>query len=250
MKTVLKTALSWVVAIFIIIYSSIGCKCYDTVSGLLDVPSQVVKGKSFTASLQVECNSSVGVVMFTLTHSSEIEYKDCKVNDGSCGYIEKSYSNNTLSVIYINTQGITATNATNLVDVTFKADDSVTTADIQIYTSNGASSDEVMLTSDNGREYSIDIVENVTDNQSASGASVQSSASSSSSGKNSSAMNKEIPNNAEQATLLAQKDEATTNNTITLATKSESKLLLVGAVFVVAVAVVVAVSYKAGRRAK
>ena len=250
MKTVLKIALSWLVAIFIIIYSNICCVCYDTVSGLLDAPSQVVKGKSFTAGLQIECNSSVGVVMFTVTHSNEIEYKDCKVNDGSCGYIEKSYSNNTLSVIYINTQGITATNATNLVDVTFKADDSVTTADIQVYTSNGASSDEVMLTSDNGREYSIDIVENVTDNQSASGTSVKNSASSSSSNKDSSAVNKEIPNNAEQATLSTQADEATANNTITLAAKSENKLLLVGAVFVVAVAVVVAVSYKAGKRAK
>ena len=97
----LKIFSTWFIVIVILLNSEITCICYDTVCGYVNVPSQVGKGKNFTVNLQVQCNGNVGVIMFTLVHGSGIEYKSCKVNDGSCGYIESSYSDNTLSVIYI-----------------------------------------------------------------------------------------------------------------------------------------------------
>lgn len=249
MKRILKICLTCFVTIYFVLFSSINCIGYSTIYGFANLPAQVIKGKSFTVSLQVQCNSDVSVVMFTLVHSDELEYKSCKVNDNSCGYIEESYSDNALSVVYINTQGITATDITNLIDVTFKAEDIVTTADVQIYTSYGASSDETALASDNGKEYNIDIVEKVTDNKSADSTRIEGNLGSSSSSKSSSsAVNKEIPDYEAEATEITPSETATVNNIITISNQSDFKLFFAGAIFVVAVVIVVAISYKAGKR--
>lgn len=224
--------------------------CYDTLYGSVNVPSQVAKNKSFTVNLQVQCNSAIGVVMFTLVHSNEIEYKGCKVNDGSCGYIENSYNDNTLSIIYINTQGITVTEVTNLIDVTFEAKDTVTNTEVQIYTSYGTSADENTLVSDNGRGYTVGIVENVTNKQPADGIKLENS-SASISKSYSSAVNKEIPDNdneTETIETLATDETTTVSNNINAARSSGVNLFFSGTIFAIAVVIVIFISYKTGKK--
>ena len=68
----------------------------------LDVPKQVMKGKIITAGLTARCDKPVGVVIFTIRMTNGFEYKECKVNDGSSGYIVNCCDNNEVNITYIN----------------------------------------------------------------------------------------------------------------------------------------------------
>lgn len=244
----LKIFFIWFSVAAVLINSVITCMCYDTLYGSVNVPSQVAKNKSFTLNLQVQCNNAIGVVMFTLVHGNEIEYKDCKVNDRSCGYIENSYNDNTLSIIYINTQGIMVTETTNLIDITFEAKDIVTNTEVQIYTSYGTSADENTLVSDNGRVYTVGIVENVTNKQPADGIKLENRSASTSNG-HSSASNKEIPDNKTETIETLATDETTTvSNNINAARSSGVNLFFTGTIFAIAVVIVIFISYKTGKK--
>lgn len=238
----------WLAVIAVLLSSVITCICYDVVCGSAKVPSQVATGESFIVNLQAQCNSDIGVIMFTLVHGSEIKYKSCRVNDGSCGYIENTYSDNTLSVIYINTKGISTKNTTELIEVTFQAEETVTSTDIQIYTSYGASADENALVSDNGEKYSIDIVEKVVNKQPANGTKLKSSSVLSDKGS-SSVKEKKIPTEKIKALETIATEKATTvNNTVSVSRPSDRNLFFSGIIFAVAVVISIAVSYKTGKK--
>lgn len=238
----------WLAVIVVLLNSGITCICYDIVYCSVKAPSQVVKGESFTVNLQVQCNNDIGVIMFTLVHDSELKYKSCNVNDGSCGYIEYTYSDNTLSVIYINTKGIVATNITDLIDVAFEAEDAITSTEIQVYTSYGASTDENTLVSDNGKGYNIEIVEKVINRQSADGTKLESS-SALVSKSSSSVTEKKIPDVKKENLETVATDEATTvNTTVSVAKSSNMNLFFAGIIFAISVMVVIAVSYKTGKK--
>lgn len=238
----------WLAVVVILLNTAITCMCYDIVHGSIKAPSQVVMGESFTVNLQAQCNSDIGVIMFTLVHGNEIKYKSCKVNDGSCGDIEDVYNDNTLSVIYINTKGIATKNVTDLIEITFEAKDTVTSTEIQIYTSYGTSADEKSLACDNGERYSIDIVEKVVNRQSANGIKIKSSISSVD--KNSSAVReKNIPTEKNEPLEIIATDQATiVKNTVSATGSSNMNLFFSGIIFAVAVVVVIMVSYKMGKK--
>lgn len=239
----------WFAVVVILLNTAITCMCYDIVHGSIKAPSQVVVGESFTVNLQAQCNSDVGVIMFTLVHDNHIKYKSCKVNDGSCGYIENTYNDNKLSVIYINTKGIDTKNITDLIEVTFKAEDTINTAEIQIYTSYGASADENALVSDDGEKYSIDIVEKVVNRQSADGTKIKSS--SALVEKDSSTANeKKIPTEKiEDLETIATEKATEVNNKVSVAVPSSNmNLFFSGIIFAVAVVIIIMVSYKAGKK--
>lgn len=244
----LKIFSVWIAVLVVLFNSVITCICYDIVYGSINAPSQVAMGEGFTVNLQAQCNSDIGAIMFTLVHGSEIEYKSCRVNDKSCGYIEDTYSDNTLSVIYINTKGIETKNTTDLIEVTFKAENTITSTEIQIYTSYGASVDENALVSDNGESYTIDIVEKVSNTQSANGTKIKDN--SSSANKTSSAVReKKIPTEKTEILETIATDKATTvNNTISVKGSSNMNLFISGVIFAVAVVAVIVVSYKIGKK--
>lgn len=251
MKRILAISQLVVVLVVFLITFSTNCMCYDTIYGFIDMPSQVVKGESFTVNLQAQCNSDVGVVMFTLVHSDNVKYKDCKVNDNSCGYIEDFYTDNTLSVFYINTKGITATSKTNLVEVTFVADDTTAIANMQVCTSYGASSDEVELDGDSGGEYVIEITDKITDNQPAKDESNDDNhvLPVVNNGSSSSIDNPiEYGDKATEKTSIYQTATKNSSNIIAVSGKSDFRLFIAGGVFVLAVVAVIMVSYSLGSK--
>ncbi len=253
MKRCLKLLSFGFIMVAFLINSSTSYMAYDTLSASVEAPLEVEQGKGFTVGLQAKCNSTVSVVMFTVVHSDNIEYKECKVNDNDSGYIEEMYSDNGLSVIYVNTAGIVANKPTNLVDITFKADTAPSTAYIQIYTSNGVSSDEKPLVSENGKEYSINIVEKVTAKQSASERKLENSSdleadSNENSSAESSAINKKIPDTKTDLHDIPVAEEIRVVSSIDVSEAGNVKFFIAGTIFAVAVIAVIGISYKTGKK--
>lgn len=253
MKRCLKLLSFGFIMVAFMINSSTPCIAYDTLYASVEAPSEVEQNKSFTVSLQATCSSTIGIAMFTVVHSDNIEYKDCKVNDSDSGYIEEVYSDNRLSVIYINTSGIVANQPTSLIDITFRTDNTPSTAYIQLYTSNCASVDEKTLVSDNSKEYSISIVEKVKNKQSASERNLENSSASSvesneNSSSDSSAINKRIPNTKTDLHNIPVAEDITVVSSIDVAESGNVKFFLAGTIFTTAVISVIGISYKAGKQ--
>lgn len=253
MKGCLKLLSFALIMVAFMINSSIPYTAYDTLCASVEAPSEIEQNKSFTVSLQAMCSSTVGVAMFTVVHSDNIEYKNCRVNDGDSGYIEEVYCDNRLSVIYINTSGIVATKPTSLVDITFKADNAPSTAYIQLYTSNGASADEKPLASDNGKEYCINIVEKVTNKQSASQIMLENSSASEAEctenpSAKSSSINKKIPETKADLHNIPVAEEIMVASSIDVAESGNVKFFFAGTIFTIAVITVIGISYKTGKQ--
>lgn len=253
MKGCLKLLSLCFLTVSFLINSSTPYMASDTLCAFLESPCEVEKNKSFTVSLQAECSTAIGAVMFTIEHSDNVEYSECRVNDSDFGYIEKVYSNNRLSIIYVNTAGIVADQPVKLVDITFKAYNAPATAYFKLYTSNCASSDEKPLISDSEKEYSINIVEMVADTQSASEAELKNNPIISvdcneNSSSEASAVNKSIPDNKSDLPSTPVVDEITVVSSIDIAESGDIKLFVAGTVFAVAVLAVIGISYSTGKK--
>lgn len=244
MSRLAKILSAFMVMTLLLLNSSIVCMGYNVINGYANVPSTVETGKEFTVNLQVQCNSSVSVVMFTVVHGDGIKYKSCSVNDGSCGYIEKSYSNNTLTVMYINTKGISAVEKSNLVDIKFKADNYTTNTDIQIFTSNAASSDEQILESGQGNLYGIEIAEKATTSKPAQSKAIKSKKPEKATKGTKSAVDKAVP--AQQSKEEAT--DATDKSMVTVGKSDDTGLFVAGVSFAVAVMLLVFIAYSAGKK--
>ncbi len=247
MSRVIKILSAFILVVIFTLNSSIVCMGYDVINGYANVPSVVEKGKGFTVNLQAQCNTSVGVVMFTVIYDDGIKYKSCSVNDGSSGYIEKSYSDNKLTVMYVNTKGISVIDKTNLVDIKFEADDYANTVDIQIFTSNSASSDELVLESGLGKLYSIEITEKATDNKPAQSKDINSDKPEKATNSTQSvADNKPIPTQQSSETL--SNNANIDKRVLTVEKPNDIGLFFAGGVFAVAVVLLVFMGYKSGKK--
>ena len=144
----------------------------------LDVPQQVMKGKIVTAGLTVKCDKPIGVVIFTVRIVNGFEYKECKVNDGSSGYIVSCFDNNELKITYVNPSGIDVSAEKRLVDIRLKASESICTGELEVLATDAAALDETLLENSQCMKYSIDITEKVTSNSAAAGRQTDSKSSS------------------------------------------------------------------------
>lgn len=253
MKWCLKLLSFCFIIVAFLINSSTPYMAYDTLCALLEAPSEVELGKRFTISLQAKCNSAIGAVMFTVEHSENVEYSECRVNDGGFGYIEKTYSDNRLSIIYVNTSGIVAIQPTSLVEITFKADNTPATAYFNVYTSNCASSDEKPLVSDNKKEYSINIVETAVNKQPATerehkNDSISNVDCNENSSSESLAVNKSIPDTKADLPDVPVAEEITVVSSIDVAESGDIKLFVAGSIFAIAVVAVIGISYNTGKK--
>jgi|GEM_PF-2916916 len=263
MKRVVNLIGCVLITIMVAMMSFVPCFAVS-LSGSVNVPSQVTKNKSFTAELQAQCNEKIGVVMFTVTNSDNIKYKSCKVNDGSSGYIEIVQSDSMLKIMYINTAGINISDVHTLVEITFVSDDAVGNGYIEIHTSYSTNINEEELSDSNGTIYDIEIVEKaVNDPPPATGTRVNSNGSSSSNvskNKNSSKTNSStakervttsgVQNNAAEAVDDAG-DNATASQHKTVNALSDTNgvlLFVAGGIFVLAVVSVIVCSYFMGKR--
>lgn len=247
MKRLIKILSAFMMIAVLVLNSSIACMGYDVLNCYANVPSMVEKGKGFTVNLQVQCNTSVSVVMFTVVHSDGIKYKGCSVNDGSNGYIEKSYSDNRLTVMYINTKGISVVEKRNLVDVKFEAEDYITSTDIQLCTSNVASSDELALECGEGKLYSVEIVEKAPNNKPSQSKAININNSPEKADKSvKSAVERSIPTqiSSEEATDVAN----TEKSVVTVRKSNDLGLFMAGVSFAVAIVLLVLIGYIAGKK--
>lgn len=244
MRQLIRGLSAFIVTIVLTINSSITCMGYDVLNCYADVPSMVEKGKGFTVNLQVQCNSPVSVVMFTVVHGDGIVYKGCSVNDGSCGYIEKAYRDNTLTVMYINTKGISAVEKSSLAEIKFEAENYTANTDIQIYTSNAVSSDEFVLESSEGKLYGVEITEKVANSKPAQSKTLNS---------NRQEKTAEAVTAVEKIIPTQQADENTTKpaekekSVVTVEKSGDMGLFVAGVSFAVAVVILLLIGYKAGK---
>ncbi len=246
MRRLIKILSAFLLMVVLTLNSSIACMGYDVLNGYANAPSMVEKGKGFTVNLQVQCNTNVSVVMFTVVHGDGIKYKSCSVNDGSCGYIEKAYNNNTLTVMYINTKGISAVEKSNLVDIKFEADNYTTSTDIQVFTSNAASSDELVLESSQGKLYSIEITEKVTNSKPSQSKAINSNKPEKATKGVKSAVDKAVPTQqtSEEATDITEIEKSL----VTVRKSDDIGLFIAGISFAVAVMLLVIIAYNAGKK--
>lgn len=141
----------------------------STIYSSLNIPQQVMIGKSVTAGFMVKCDKPTGIVIFTIRILNGFEYKDCKVNDGSSGYIVSCFDNNELKVTYVNPSGIDVSTEKRLVDIRLKASENICTGELEVLTTDAAGLDEKLLENSQGMKYSIDITDKVTSTSAAAG---------------------------------------------------------------------------------
>ncbi|MEE0859298.1 MAG: hypothetical protein U0M12_07530 [Acutalibacteraceae bacterium] len=252
MKKLSKLSILFIVLVGFLCTNILPCSAEDILYGTVNVASQVSKNKNFTANLQVQCNTPVSVVMFTLVYGDELEYKSCKVNDNDSGYIEKYQEGNTLKIMYINVTGIDTTNIRTLVDVTFKTCNNTCDTSLEIYTNYSTDSNEQSLIDSTGIVYDLQIVEKVSSNvSSANGRTLNSSSSSkisNSSSNNNESIPKRTENNADNSENTTE--NATENKNVVNVLNDDNNILIfvAGISFALAVGVVILVSYNAGKK--
>lgn len=253
MRKLLKLFVSFLVLASFIFINIVPSYAEDVLYGIISVPSQVTKNKNFTANLQVQCNSPVSVVMFTLVFGNEVEYKSCKVNDSDNGYIEKYQDGNTLKIMYINTDGVDTTNVRTLVDVTFKAGNNVSDTSFEVYTDYSTNSNEQSLTDTTGTIYDFQIVEKASSSVSSANGRTVSNSSSSQSNSSKSSNNEAIPEREKSTvdnTEDTPTDSTTGNNNVVNVLNSDNNILIfiAGGSFALALGAVVFISYNAGKK--
>ena len=223
----------------------------------LDVPKQVMKGKIITAGLTARCDKPVGVVIFTIRMTNGFEYKECKVNDGSSGYIVSCCDNNEVNITYINPSGIDIGTEKKLVDIKLKAADIVCTGELEVFTTDAASLDEKLLEHSQSMKYSIDITEKVTSNSAAAGR--QTDSKSSSISRTASAADKSntksvptqngvsIKSTDEVLSEELSSDNAAFTQTEVRNSDNSLSMFIMGGVFAFGMALVIFVSYRLGK---
>ena len=223
----------------------------------LDVPQQVMKGKIVTAGLTVKCDKPIGVVIFTVRIVNGFEYKECKVNDGSSGYIVSCFDNRELKITYVNPSGIDVSAERRLVDIRLKASESICTGELEVLATDAAALDETLLENSQCMKYSIDISERVTSNSAAAGS--RTASQNSSYGRTASVHNKSntksVPaqgsdksDNTEEifSEELSSQSNASERTEVTSSDNSFSMFIMGGA-FASGMALVIFVSYRIGK---
>lgn len=248
MKTISKLLLFLAVIHSVILMTALTCNAQNSVNSSIDVPSQVTQNKNFTLGLQIQCNKSVGVTIFTLKFGDALEYSSCKVNDNSNGYIVHCQENNVLKVTYVNTSGIDVSSAKTLIDVKMKAT-KIDKTWLEVYTTNSASIDEQALDDSECMRYDIEVVEKATSNSSAKG---RATSKSSSSSKNSSiannSNNKNITRHDNNSSEIPTSYAESNYDTVAVSGVNKSAMLFIaGGGFALAIVAVIFISYKAGK---
>lgn len=141
----------------------ITCSATDVLQGSLEMPSQVEKERLFTVNLKAQCSSKLSVVMFEIEYSDNVEYKDA-VSSSDDGTVLCSGENNTINIMYINALGVDVSKPTTIAQATFKAGDTPSDVKFKVYTEYSTSYDEQELDEGNTMEYTVEIVEKITDN--------------------------------------------------------------------------------------
>ena len=223
----------------------------------LDVPQQVMKGKIVTAGLTVKCDKPIGVVIFTVRIVNGFEYKECKVNDGSSGYIVSCFDNSELKITYVNPSGIDVSAERRLVDIRLKASESICTGELEVLATDAAALDETLLENAQGMKYSIDISERVTSNSAAAGSRTapQNSSYGRTAPVNNKSNTKSVPaqgsdksDNTEEifSEELSSQSNASERTEVTSSDNSFSMFIMGGA-FASGMALVIFVSYRLGK---
>lgn len=141
----------------------ITCSATDVLQGSLEVPSQVEKERLFTVNLQAQCSSKLSIVMFIIEYSDNIEYRNT-VSSSDNGTVVCNGENNAINVMYINALGVDVSQPTTLAQATFKAGDTPSDVKFKVYTEYATSYDEQELDEGDTIEYTVEIVEKITDN--------------------------------------------------------------------------------------
>lgn len=223
----------------------------------LDVPQQVMKGKSITAGLTVNCDKPIGVVIFNVRIINGFEYKDCKVNDGSSGYIVSCFYNNELKITYVNPSGIDVSAEKRLVDIRLKASENICTGELEVLTTDAAGLDEKLLENSQGMKYSIDITDKVTSTSAAAGrrTASQNSSESRTTSADGKSNTKSVPaqrsdksDNTEEI-LSEELSSQNTSSARTEVTNSDNSfsMFIMGGAFASGMALVIFVSYRLGK---
>lgn len=268
MNRIIKVNAILLLAIILIVTEVFSCYAQEILSGSINIPSQVTKSKNFTADIYAQYPGKIGVVMFTVVYGNDIEYKSCKVADGSSGYIESSQEDNTIKIIYINTAGLDISDRHSLVQVTFKAGSNKADSYVEVYTSYSTNIDEEPLIDNNGEHYNIEITDKAVENPSlASGTSVERNISSSSRGTQHSssgdgsaregAVSSGALKNSKSANDTDGDDEipsgTDTQDSTMINVSSQNNNFMIfaaGGIFALAVAAVVLCSYVMGKKHK
>lgn len=229
----------------------------STIYSSLNIPQQVMIGKSVTAGLMVKCDKPTGIVIFTIRILNGFEYKDCKVNDGSSGYIVSCFDNNELKVTYVNPSGIDVSTEKRLVDIKLKASDSVCTGELEVLTTDSAGLDENLLENSQGMKYSIDITDKVTSTSAAAGRRTASQNSSESRTASSAdkISTKSVPSpksdkNDNTEEILSEKLSSQNNSSAQTEVRNSDNSLsmfIMGVIFALGMAFVMFVSYRLGK---
>ncbi len=268
MNRIIKVNAILLLAIILIVTEVFSCYAQETLSGSINIPSQVTKSKNFTADIYAQYPGKIGVVMFTVVYGNDIEYKSCKVSDGSSGYIENSQEDNTIKIIYINTAGLDINDRHSLVQVVFKAGSNNADSYVEVYTSYSTNIDEEPLIDNNGEHYNIEITDKAVENPPlASGTAVERNISSSSRGAQHSSSgsgsaregavssgtlkNSKSANNTDGDDEIPSGTDTQDSTTINVSSQNNNFMIFAaGGIFALAVAVVVLCSYVMGKKHK